>query len=107
MLSLLHYQEMFSFVMFVVFLDLLFTQSSPTMTATTTRSRRGTVIPAANGATDLDTLGSWKVTRVGLSATVSDWEGRDRLISVATPDELIGDTLVGTAKNKIYLLKLQ
>ena len=97
--ELYHYQ-FFSTVAF--FLYLLLTPSSPTMTpaSTVSRSMRATVIPAANGATDLDEL--WAVTRGELVEVVSDWEGKDGLMSVAATDTLTTDALVGTVK--IYIL---
>lgn len=73
-----------------------------TPASTVSRSMRATVIPAANGpgATDLDEL--WAATRGELVEVVSDWEGKDGLMSVAATDMLTTDALVGTVK--IYIL---
>ena len=88
-MSLIYYQDMISsgILLSAAFILLcLFTHSKPSMTVinTMSRSRRGTVTPAATG----DVI---ELCVVG---------GKDGLMTVAATDELNEDTLVGTAKQK-------
>ena len=97
---LLYYQDNISsgillFAAFIFFRLFSHSNTSRTATNTTSRSRRGTVIPAATGAV-IEPC-ALIVTEGVFAIAVGE---RDGLRSVAATDELNVDTLVGTANQK-------